>query len=120
MKLRLHLKPLKRCNFSRFRQSAGFTTAIAVLVFAFGNPANAQSPCGGAPGQRMVGMTQSGSGVAGRPICVVDGPASEHALRSRPNFKEPAQPKGWEKRFDAFVWFPTWLARRWLFGRYRK
>lgn len=37
--------------------------------------AQAQSPCSGAAGERMVGMTQASNGVAAIPLCVQDAPA---------------------------------------------
>ncbi|ASJ91957.1 DUF4189 domain-containing protein [Porphyrobacter sp. CACIAM 03H1] len=57
----------------------------------------------------MVGTTQSGNGVAGTPLCVIDGSAAPDSRAIRARVKAPPPPNGWEQRFGAFIWFPTWV-----------
>lgn len=57
----------------------------------------------------MVGMTQSGSGVAGTPICVQDGGSAAAPVTRMPPFRPPPPPKGWQSRWGAMVDYPVWV-----------
>lgn len=54
------------------RSMLGLAGALALGVLWPSGSAQAQSPCSGAPGERMVGMTQAGPGVAAMPLCMRD------------------------------------------------
>ncbi|MGV7122555.1 DUF4189 domain-containing protein [Sphingopyxis sp. 550A] len=69
--------------------------------------AHAQYPCNGpGPGERMVGMTQGGNGVASIPLCVRDDSAAAPAPAPAPN-----------NSYAAMAWHPD-AADVWVDGNY--
>jgi hypothetical protein len=94
----------------RFRdmRRAGWAIALALACYLWPTAAQAQAyACPGAgPGERVVGMTQGGNGIASVPLCVRDD-----------SDEVPAEPAPPAEAHAAVVWHPE-AADVWVDGNY--
>ncbi|QDG93778.1 DUF4189 domain-containing protein (plasmid) [Rhizobium sp. NIBRBAC000502774] len=63
----------------------GVAAVLATCCFLPTGPAYAQAPCTGAPGERVVGMTQGNPAMAPMPLCVYDADPNAAPAPSRAN-----------------------------------
>lgn len=86
------------------RYGLGLIAALLAGAVWSVDPAQAQLPCSGAPGERMVGMSQGGPGIAPMPLCARDYSGGEGG----------AQPNG---SYASIAWHPD-ASDIWIDGNY--